>query len=125
MNSELLDVIRIANREFQEFIDQVSQNGAKVVESRGAVRRLGKVDLRLKQVSKYLAGGSKSSASSPESAYEVVKYRETLKTLRSVMETLQFSLLAEKARLENVRANLLAARAWATSLQDVSGDVAT
>jgi len=51
MNDELLDIIRVANREFQEFIDQVAQTGEKVVESRGAFRRLTKVDLRLKQVS--------------------------------------------------------------------------
>ena len=120
MNDELLDIIRIANREFQEFIDQVAQNGAKVVESRGAVRRLEKVDLRLKQVSKYLAAGSRPSAQAPEASYETLKYRETLKTLRSTMETLQFSLLAEKARLENVRANLQAACAWATSLREIS-----
>jgi DNA repair exonuclease SbcCD ATPase subunit len=120
MNNGLLDVIRIANREFQEFIDQVAQNGAKVVESHVAVRRLEKVDLRLKQVAQYLAAESRSAAKAPEAAYEILKYRETLKTLRSVMETLQFSLLAEKARLENVRANLQAASAWATSLREIS-----
>jgi len=120
MNNELLDIIRIANREFQEFIDQVAQNGAKVVESRGAVRRLEKVDLRLQQVSKYLAAESRPSAQAPEAEYEVLKYRENLKSLRSVLETLQFSLLAEKARLENVRANLQAACAWATSLREIS-----
>ena len=120
MNNELLEIIRIANREFQEFIDQVAQSGEKVVESRGALRRLTKVDLRLKQVSKFLATESKSFAQAPEGAYEVLKYRENLRTLRSVMETLQFSLLAEKARLENVRANLQAACAWATSLREIS-----
>ena len=120
MNSELLDVIRIANREFQEFVDQVAQRGEEVVQSRGAFRRLTKVDLRLKQVSKYLAAESPSVAQAPEVAYEVLKYRENLKSLRSVMETLQFSLFAEKARLENVRANLQAACAWATSLRAIS-----
>jgi len=120
MNNELLDILRMASREFQEFIDQVAQNGPKVVESRGAARRLDKVDLRLKQVAQYLAGESRSAAKAPEAAYEVLKYRENLKTLRNVMETLQFSLLAEKARLENVRANLQAACAWATSLREIS-----
>ncbi len=120
MNNGLLDVIRIANREFQDFIEQVRQSGAKVVESRGAVRRLDKIDLRLKQVSEFLVAGARSSAQQPETAYEVLKYRENLKTLRSVMETLQFSLLAEKARLENVRANLQSACAWATSLREIS-----
>ena len=120
MDNELLDIIRIANREFQEFIDQVAQNGAKVVESRGAVRRLEKVDLRLKQVSEHLASAVKTSAQEPEAAYELLKYRENLRTLRNVIETLQFSLLAEKARLENVRANMQSACAWATSLREIS-----
>jgi hypothetical protein len=120
MNNELLDIIRTANREFQEFIDQVSQNGAKVVETRGAMRRLEKVDLRLKHVSKCLAAVSKPSMESPEAAYQVLKYRENLKTLKNIMETLQFSLLAEKARLENVRANMQAACAWAESVREIS-----
>ncbi|MGA2988099.1 MAG: hypothetical protein ABSG32_30320 [Terriglobia bacterium] len=120
MNNELLDIIRIANREFQEFVDHVAQNGAKVVESRGAVRRLDKVDLLLKHVSKFLTTDSRSSLQAPEAASEVLKYSENLKTLRSVMETLQLSLLAEKARLEKVRANLQAACAWATSLREIS-----
>jgi hypothetical protein len=120
MNSELLEVIRIANREFQEFIEQFAQAGEKVVESRGAFQRLTRVDLRLKQVARLLGADFKSTAQSPEVAYELLKYRENLKTLRSVLETLQFSLLAEKARLENVRANLQAACAWATSLREVS-----
>jgi hypothetical protein len=120
MNNELLDIIRIANREFQEFIEQVAQKGARVVESRGAVRRLDKVDLRLQQVSKFLAADAKSSLEAPEAAYEVLKYGENLKALRRAIEILQFSLLAEKARLENVRANLQAACAWATSLREIS-----
>jgi hypothetical protein len=120
MNNRLLDVIRMANREFQEFINQVSQNGAKVVESRGAGHRLEKVDLRLQEVSKFLAAGSRPSADAPEVEFEVLKYRENLKALRTTVETLQFSLLAEKARLENVRANMQAARAWAASLREIS-----
>ncbi len=120
MTDEPLDIIRVANREFQEFIDQVAQNGAKVVESRGAVGRLDKINLRLQQVSKFLAGGSKSSLHAPEVACEVLKYGESLQALRSVMQTLQFSLLAEKSRLENARANLQAACAWATSLREIS-----
>lgn len=120
MGTELLDVIRIANREFQEFIDQVSASGTKMVESRGAIRRLGKVNLRLQQVSRNLAARSRSAEPGPETAFEVLKYREILKTLHRVMETLQFSLLAEKARMENVRANMQAAHAWATSLREIS-----
>jgi predicted nucleic acid-binding Zn-ribbon protein len=120
MTDDLLDAIRAANREFQEFIDQVAQSGAEVVESRGALRRLEKVQSRLREVAQYLAEEARSPARSPEAAYEILKYRENLKTLRSVMETLQFSLLAEKTRLENIRANLQAARAWAASLRELS-----
>jgi len=119
MNGSLLDILRIANREFQEFIDQVAQKGEKVVDSRGAVRRLTRIDLRLKQVSNFLAE-SKPLPPTPDAEYEVLKYRDNLKSLRNVFETLQFSLLAEKARLENVRANLQAACAWATSLREIS-----
>ena len=36
------------------------------------------------------------------------------------MEGLQFSLLAEKARLDNVRANVQAACAWAESVRELS-----
>jgi hypothetical protein len=120
MNGKLLDAIRIANREFQEFVEQYAQTGEKVVDSRRALRRLTKIDLRLKQVSRYLAGESKLLPPTPDAAYEVLKYRENLRSLRHVVETLQFSLLAEKARLENVRANLQAASAWATSLREIS-----
>jgi len=120
MSNELLDGIRSANREFQEFIDQVSQNGAKVVESRGAERRLGKVDRRLQHVAKLLAAHSPSSMKEPEAAYEILKYQETLKALRNVMGTLQYSLLAEKARLDNVRSNMRAASAWAASVREYS-----
>lgn len=120
MGSEQLDVIRIANREFQEFIDQASQKGARILVSRGAALRLGKLDLRLRQVSQHLASAARSSAHAPEAAYQVMKYRDNLKALRGVLETLQFSLLAERARIENLRANMQAACAWATSVRDIS-----
>jgi hypothetical protein len=120
MNDELVDILRIANREFQEFIDRVSENGAKVVETRGALGRLGKVDLRLKHISKFLVTASQSSMQSPETAHQVLKYRETLKKLKNSMEALQIALLAEKTRLENVRANMQAACAWATSVREIS-----
>ena len=79
-----------------------------------------KINLRLQQVSKFLATESWSALQAPEAEHEILKYRENLKALRSIMETLQFSLLAEKARLENVGANLQAAHAWATSLREIS-----
>ena len=120
MNDDLLETLQSANREFQGFIEQVSQSGAKVVETRGAMRRLVKVDLRLKHVSRCLASVSKSFLQSPEAAHQVLKYRENLRTLKSLMENLQFSLLAEKTRLDNVRANMQAACAWAESVRELS-----
>ncbi len=120
MNNELLIAIRLANREFQELIEQVAKNGGISVGSRGAIRRLGNVGLRLKAVSKCLSAGFKLSAQTRETDYEIVIYRDNLKTLRGAMETLQFSLLAEKARLENARGNLRAAGAWAASLREIS-----
>jgi hypothetical protein len=120
MDTGLLGVIRIANREIQELIDEVSQNGAKVVESRGAVRRLGRLALRLKQVDHYLAEGSRSSAKLADSEYEILKYKENLKALKVVLGTLQFSLLAQESHLENVRANLEAASSWAASIRQTS-----
>jgi hypothetical protein len=120
MTRELLHAIRVANRDFQDFIEQFSKDGSKLVETRGAVRRLGKVDLRLKQVAQYLATATGTYAREPEAAYQVMKYRENLKALRTVIETLQFSLLAERARLEQIRANMQAASAWAASLREIS-----
>lgn len=119
MNTEMLNAIRLANKEFQDFIEQVARHGEKIVESRGAMRRLGKVNLRLQEVSKLLAG-SNPPVRAREAEFEVLKYRDNLKSLRGVMETLQFLLLGEKARLENVRANLQAACAWAASLREIS-----
>lgn len=120
MDNELLDAIRIANREFQEFIEKVSEGGAKVVASRGALQRLCKLDQRLQQVGQQLDSASQVGAHHPEAAYQLMKYRENLKTLRTLLETLQFSLVAEKARLESLRANMQAACAWATSVRDIS-----
>ena len=120
MTKELLDTIRSANCEFQEFIDQVSPNGAKVGEAQGAILRLVKINLRLKHVSKCLATASQSSGEASEAAHQVLKYRENLKVMKGVMENLQTSLLAEKARLDNLRANTRAACAWAASMREIS-----
>ncbi len=119
MNNELLEAIRLANREFQEFIEQVAKKDEKEVEPRGDICRLAKVDLRLRTVARFLSAGFAPSQA-PEAEFEVRKYRKNLKTLRGVMETLQSSLLVEKARLGNVRANMQAACAWATSLREIS-----
>ena len=95
MGGELLNIIRTANREFQEFIDKASQDGAKVVESRGAGRRLDKLDVRLKQVGEQLDAVAELEAPDPEAAYQLMRYRE------------------------NLRANMQAACAWATSVRDI------
>ena len=55
MNNELLDAVRNANREFQQFIEQVAQVGAQVVVAHGAARQLEKVNLRLQEVAQHLA----------------------------------------------------------------------
>jgi hypothetical protein len=120
MNEQLLEVMRNANREFQEFMDEVSRTGAGVVASRGALRRLEKVDRLLRQVSQWLTSVPHASSDSPEVEFVVVKYRENLKALRNIVETLQFSLLSEKSRLENLRANMQSACAWAATLREIS-----
>ena len=120
MDSELLNLIRTANREFQDFTDRASRDGAKVVATRGATHRLEKLDARLTQISQHLDAAPAAVADEPEAAYQFVKYRENLKALRSVLETLQFSLLAEKSRLDNLRANLQSACAWAASVREIS-----
>ena len=120
MDDQLLGIVRIANREFQDFVDLASKNNAKVVAARGAIRRLEKVNHRLQQITQLLAAQPRSLEPTPDEAYQLLKYRENLKALHGVMETLQFTLLAEKARLENVRANMQAACAWAASLQEIS-----
>jgi hypothetical protein len=120
MTKELLDTIRSANCEFREFIDQVSPDGAKVVETQGAILRLGKVDLRLKHVSKCLATVSSSSGEAAEASQQVLKYCENLKILKGIVETIQGSLLVDRARLDSVRANTRAAGAWAASMRQIS-----
>ena len=120
MNTRLLEVVRIANREIQKLIDEISQNGAKIVQRRGALRRLGRLSLRLKQIDHYLAEGPRPSAKQAESEHEILKYKENLKALKAALETLQSSLLARKSHLENVRANLEAANSWVASLRQTS-----
>jgi len=120
MKPGLLQATRIANRGIQELIDDVSQNGAPVLESPGAVGRLRRLALRFKQVDRLLAEGSGESTKLAESEHEISKYRENLKALKAILETAQLSLLARKSHLENVRASLEAANSWAASLRQTS-----
>jgi hypothetical protein len=116
MQNELLDIIRTANREFQEFIHHVARNGL----SHDTLRRVEADNVRLRQFSAHLAVGARSARGAPEPANEFLSYMETLRTLRSTIGSLQSSLLAEKVRLDNIRANLRSARAWAASLRGIS-----
>lgn len=120
MNNAALDMLRTTNREFQEFIDLVTRNGPKAVASRGGTRRLGAISQRLKQVGEHLGSESSAMLQAPETRLELRRYAENLRTLRSVMQTVQLTLLAEKGRLENARVNLQAACAWASSLRQIS-----
>ena len=120
MDDELLDILRIVNREFQEFIGKVAQDGANAVQSPGAARRLEQVNLRLNQVSQRLAAGPRYSLQVPAAQAEVVEYAETLRTLQSTIGALQATLLVEKSHLDSVRANLNSACAWASTLREIS-----
>jgi hypothetical protein len=120
MNNKLRDIIRIANREFHDFIAEASQNGPKGTDLGRIARRLGKVALRLKQVDRYLAESAESGTKALESEPEILTYAENLKALRGVLETLQSTLLAQKSESGNIRTNLQAASAWATSLRQTS-----
>jgi len=120
MNPGLLKFIRTANREFELLIDEISRIGTRIAESPRTLRRLQKIELRLHQVGHYLEEISEPIDEVAESELEVLKYRENLKVLGTVLETLQFSLLAQKSHLENAQANLNAANAWATALRHTS-----
>jgi DNA repair exonuclease SbcCD ATPase subunit len=120
MKTGLLGVTRIANLEMQELMDEVSQKGLKILESRGALGRLKRLVLRLRQVDRHLAEGRGSGAKLAEAESEVLRYEENLKALKAALETLQRSLLAQKSHLENIRANLGAASSWAASLRQTS-----
>jgi hypothetical protein len=122
MSDRFLEIVRLANREFQAFIDEVEKNGAKVAKTPGAVRRLEKVAHRLNQVDGFLAHRARPVPAGADSEYEILKYRENLKALKGIMETLQYSLLVEKSHIENTRANVnvQAASAWAQSLRQTS-----
>jgi hypothetical protein len=120
MNRELLQVIRTANREFQRFIQQVAPNLATLVQARGASERLGNLNSCLKCVAQQFGADVQLFESEPAGAHEIMQYRENLLALRRHLGSLQFSLLAERDRLEGARANLQSARAWAASLREIS-----
>jgi len=120
MKSELLQVIRTANREFQLFIGQGTPDLAKRPQARGANERLERINFCLKQVAQQMSADFGAAPREPSAAYETMKYRENLLALRRHIESLEVSLLAERDRLESVRANVRSARAWAAALREIS-----
>jgi len=120
MGDQFADIVRMANREFQEFIEEITKSDKKVAKTRGVVRRLEKVTRRLSQVNHYLTRRATPVLAQTESEYEILKYVENLKALKGILETLQSSLLIEKSHLETTRAKMRAADAWAQSLRQTS-----
>ena len=116
MNGSLSDVLRIADKEIRDFIEEASSRGDGMLEPRWAVRRLEKIDRRLDQVGKLLRR-ERHRADRRTSASVMLQHVETLKGLRALLESSQGPLLAERARLENIRTNLESASSWAASLR--------
>ena len=119
MDTRQVSAVRIANREIQEFVDQFTKDGPGTTKTGVTVERLQEITRRLGQVDRYLAQ-SKASPPTPQSESEISQYRENLKALKRVFENLQDALLAEKSQIENNRANMRAASAWAQSLRQTS-----
>ena len=84
------------------------------------MRGLENINSCLKHVAQQFGADFQLFEREPAAAYEIMKYRETLLALRRHIESLEFSLLAERDRLERVRTNLQSVRAWATSLREIS-----
>jgi hypothetical protein len=120
MNKELLDSIRAANVEFRNFAKLIARTGGEAGGVQRVYRNLSKVHLRLKHISKCLAANRIASFESPEDAKEIQAYRANLQALRDTVEILQEKLLAEKMRINNVRSNVQAARAWAECIRTYS-----
>lgn len=119
MRNPPLEALRLANREFPEFTEEICREIAKNAHSLGALRRLAKIHLHLRQVGASLPS-TRALTNQPQAAYQTMKYRENLKSLRSALQTLQLALLTERNRLEQLRAHTEAASAWAASLREIS-----
>jgi len=120
LQATILQVIRIANREFQDFAERFSEQDPAYGQYAEAARRLGKVSLRLKQVERVLARRAEGDQEEPELDQAVLEYGENLKALKKIVENLELMLLARKSRFEDARAHLQAANAWATSMRQIS-----
>ncbi len=120
MNARLLDVVRIANREFRDFVATFSEQGPGHGQYAEAARRLGRVSLRLKQVERVLADGAKRHSEQAGAEQELLDYEQNLMALKRIVEGLESMLLERKSRFEDIRAHLHAANAWASSLHQIS-----
>ena len=119
MEGASFDILRIANKEIRNFIDEASSQPGKAVESRWAIRRLEKVAKRIQQAGKVLDQKRPFLGRTPTEA-EFLEYAETLRKLGALLEGLQHSLLVERSQLGNIRANLECASSWAASLRELS-----
>ena len=119
MDEALLESVRAANQELQQFIELACPDG-KRREVEDTVRRLSRVNLRLKHVSKCHAAAPRSFLESCSEGGEIQKYRDNLVALKRIVEKLQAFLLAERVRLNHRRFNVQAASAWADATRACS-----
>ena len=119
MDEALLESVRAANQELQQFIELACPDG-KRREVEDTVRRLSRVHLRLKHVSKCHAAAPRSFLESCSEGGEIQKYRDNLVALKRIVEKLQAFLLAERVRLNHRRFNVQAASAWADATRACS-----
>jgi len=115
MASELLRCLRLANREFQEFIDGPQQSSPL-----HAVAQLERINTHLAQVARGLSPLPQFSPQQAELAIELVKYRQTLQSLSAALAALQSSLQSEKTRIESLSRDTRSAAAWAKSIRIVN-----
>ena len=120
MDTAPLEVIRIANREFREFSDRFSVAGMGLEQCLDASRRLGKVSLRLKQVERLIAQRLHTKQPEPGLDETLQEYGQNLKALKEIVENLESTLLARKTGMDNARARMNAADAWARSVRELS-----
>jgi HPt (histidine-containing phosphotransfer) domain-containing protein len=120
MPTTLLNLIRIANREFRDFFEEVSRVATGVERPSVAFVRIQQVARRLEQVGKLLERPLRLADWTGFAGREIAEYQENLRRLRNALETIQYALLAERSHLQNVWANLQAASAWAATLKQTS-----
>jgi len=115
-----LEKLRLANREFREFVEEVSKHGASPGQPRLALGRIEHISATLVQVGQHLKQALRTPEHSEEFRRELQQYEERLREMKGVLERLQYSLLVERARMQEIRAHLEAASAWAAPLRQTS-----